>query len=348
MLQGAETEVEQPQSLRDVVESVVTEAETAQEKPDRARDEAGRFAATEKAKTEKEAVEPKDKAEVAAPAEPAYVAPKPPSTWKKELSDHWGKLPKEIHEEIARRENDYAKGVSTYKTEYDRVKPIYEAIKPHESYIPQGMKPEQFVSALMQAHRGLTTGTEDDRLNVLAQIIQDNQLPLHKLLIMGEDGKVYQNQSYFRPRQQAQQPAGLTEEKAREIARQEWLVAEQRRQITEFLEAKDDKGNPRYPHFDEVKDTMDGLLRAGLARDLPSAYDAALRHPNHSAIYDAMQKQQRETEDAAKARAAAEAAEKAKRNVVSVRPRTPTGQAAGGARKGLRDVISDAVEEHAR
>lgn len=361
MIEGAVTE--QPQSVREVVEAAFEEhvetevVETpAKDVSDRPRDEAGRFAAKEaEAKAEKiakaekpeapaRATKPEAAAPETAPA-PAYTPPKMPVSWRKELQPHWEKLPKEVHDEAIRRDQAYQQGVSTYKSEYDRLKPVGEALRQYDQLIQSGVKPDQIVHAAMRAHQTFTTGTKEQKLRELARYVTDYQVPLHELLIQGEDGKVYFNQQYFQ-KQEAPQPSGLTPEEVDKRVQAVWLANERHRQMQDFVNAKDSDGSPRYPHFETVKQTMDGLLRAGLAQDLPSAYEAALRHPNHSSLYDELNKHQLATKEAERQRAAAEAAKKAKANVVSRKSASPPGQSGDGKPKSVRDAVEAAYEEH--
>lgn len=344
MIEGATQEVETPPSLHDVVEAAYDEVEVSADKgQDRPRDESGRFAPSEKKEAKQEKVERPEAAPVSAPA---YTPPKRPASWKADLDPHWAKLPKEVHDEIARRESDFVKGVSTYKTEYDRLRPLGEALKPYEPMMQQaGITPDKFIHALASTHQTLTQGSKEQKLAAFARFAQEYQIPLHEMLIQGEDGKVYFNQQYFQqPAQQQQQP-GLTREDVQREAQQVWMATERARQMRDFLEAKDDKGNPKHPHFETLSKSMDGLLRAGLAKDLPTAYQAALRLPEHAPLYDEMHKQHSATQEAAKAQAQAAAAQKAKANVVSPRPRTPTGTAGNGGAKSLREAIETSVEE---
>jgi hypothetical protein len=102
----------------------------------------------------------------------------------------------------------------------------------------------------------------------------------------------------------------------------------------------------KYPHFDVVVDTMAGLLRAGLAHDFESAYDAALLLPAHKDLADA-DRQQREAAEAERTAAEKRAlAGRARANNLSVKTATPasTGQVSG--KKGLRDILAESVEQH--
>jgi len=322
----------------------------------RARDEAGRLlpgkAEKEPAKesaaatAQPDATRP-DKGQV---TEPAAAPTKPyPSSWKKDYAEKWGALPPEVQDEIIRREGDYAKGVSTYKTEYDRIKPIDDALKQYQPFLQHaGLRPEQFVQALAGTDQVLRYGTPDQKLQAFARFAQDYQIPLHQLLIQGDDGKVYLNQQYFKEQQQPAQQSGISPQEIDRMVQQRMAEAERGRQIREFMEAKDTAGNPAYPHFERVKGSMDGLLRSGLYKDLPSAYKASLRLPEHAELYEAELTAKREAEDKAKAAEKAAAAARARASTVSTRSQSPTGTVASGKTgTGLRDTIADAFEQHA-
>lgn len=275
---------------------------------------------------------------------PEVKRPARPSSWKKDYWEHWDKLDPKLNEYLLQREDEYAKGVSTYKGEYDRLKPVDEALRPYAPFLQQAqMKPEQFVAALAQSDQTLRYGNPQEKLRMFARLATDYQIPLHEMLVQGEDGKVYLNQQYFQQQQQ-QQAQGITAQDVERMVQQKLAVAQWQAAVQGFIGSRDKDGNPSYPHFEAVKATMDGILRAGLAKDLPSAYDAALRMPQHSDLFDAQQKQQRESEAAAAAKAKADAAARARANSVSTKSSSPTGtrSSASGA-KSLRETIAEAV-----
>lgn len=282
-----------------------------------------------------------------APAESAPVRerPKYPSTWKKDYEPKWSTIDHDIAEEIARRESDYAKGVSTYKGEYDRLKPFGDAINPYMQLWQQaGVQPHEAVKNLAETDRILRSGSKEEKLRVMAYMAQSYGIPMHEMLVQGEDGKIYFNQQYMQ--QQPQQPQGMTPEQVQQEVHKAIQLAAWQQKVKDFREAKDGSGNPRYPHVKEVEETMAGLLRAGLAQDLDGAYEAALRHPKHSELFDAMQKQQAEAKAQADAKAKADAAAKARREAVSTKSQSPTGVTVAGAttRKGLRESLSEGVD----
>jgi hypothetical protein len=324
----------------------------------RPRDEKGRLLP---GKPEKPQGEPTAKPNVAAPPDktapspaPAAAAtpPKPahakPSTWKKELDAHWASLPAEVQAEIARREGDYAKGVSTYKAEFDRLKGWDEAIQPFMPVLQQhGLDPIQHAASLMQAHQALALGTPEQKLGMFARLAQQYGVPLQGLFVQGQDGQIYMNQQLL---QQAQQPMPQRQPQqhqqqpdVRQAAR-EALIEE--RALLE-LRTFESEAPQKYPHYEQVKATMQGLLQAGLADDMPSAYEAALRHPRHTDLYSAIQQQEREAEDRRVAEEKAKQAAAARANAFSPRSSAPTGVSTAKPKAGSVEAsVRAAFDEH--
>lgn len=323
-------------------------AESVAKPDDRARGADGKF--VEKPKDAPVTVaKPAVAAPAIEPAKPAFAPIKRPDSWEKGMWPIWDKLQsgqsltseeaRKAAEYSAKRENDYREGVTTYKKEWDTAKPLIDAIAPYRQVFDQyKVDPASHVSELLRIHHSLVTGTVQEKLGIVARIIQEQRLPLDQLFIPGQDGKLYFNQqlTQFAPQrpapQQAQQPD------VRQTV-QEILVQERAQQSLAAFEASPPE------HYETVKATMAQILEAGLAQDLQSAYDAALRMPQHSEIFSALQEQERATKEAEKVRQAAEAAQRARRNTVSPRSATPAGKQQGD-KKGLRATLEDAFDEH--
>lgn len=311
----------------------------------RSRDEHGRLLPGKAEKTEpvKEPVE----TVVTAAVDLSKPKTPPPSSWKKDHWTDWEKLASEnpkLAEYLMQREGEFAKGVSTYKTDYDKVKPIADVIGQYQPFLQQhNLKPEQFVAALAQSDQTLRFGTQQQKLQTFARLVQDYQIPIHEMLVQGEDGKVYFNQQYFAPQQshQPQPQQGLTKDDvASMLAHERWVTA-----IQNFQVAKDEKGNPKYPHFERVRQDMDGLLRAGLAKDLESAYDKAIRM--HDDIWQAEQAAKQAA--AQKAQQEAQAKQVAKAKAAAISPKTATPGAEGAkATKGIRASVEAAIDAHSQ
>ena len=282
-------------------------------------------------------------AQAATPAAAVPATIQRPSTWKKE---HWGAFDKIAQENpalaayINQREGEYAKGVSTYKSEWDRAKPVLDALAPYQSLMQQyGVEPAKLVAALTENHRLLALGTPEQKVATFARLAQEYGVPLQQMFVRGQDGQVYLNPNLAN-QQAPQQQAQFDPQQVERIIEQKFMAKSSEAEITAFAAQKDE-----YPHFEELRETMAGLLQAGLAADLPSAYDAAMRMPSHFHLYEAQAEQQRQAAEREKAEAQRKAAELARRKAGSVRSSAPTGAAgAADGKQSLRDTISGAFD----
>ena len=261
-----------------------------------------------------------------------------PKSWKKEHHDAWLGFDPKVQEYIFQREEEYANGVSTYKSEYDQLKPLSDAIAPFmEDLQANNINPGQWVSGLGNAHMMLAKGSPEQKLSMFMKLAGDYNVPVQSLFAQGEDGKLYYNPQV----QQHQEPQpdvnALVENKMAEVMSQQ--------QIQQFAEVKDAAGNPAHPHYETVRETMAQLLESGLAEDLDSAYAAALRHPRHAEIFDSISLQDRESEEKAKAEEIRKETERARNNITSVKSATPT-VTGGDSPKGRREAIEAAFELH--
>lgn len=268
------------------------------------------------------------------------AAPRPPrpTSWKKEYGEHWDKLDPALAAYLVQREDEYAKGVSTYKAEWDRAKPLLEAIAPFAPHLERfRIAPAQFIAALGNAHQTLALGTPEQKLAMFARLATEYQIPLQQLFVQGQDGKIY-----FQPPQapalvQPPQGAALSEEKVTELVKQTLLEQSSAQEVERFAVAAGADGKPLYPHFQAVAATMGQLLDAGLAADLRSAYEAALRMPAHAELYAKDEQSRREAAERQAAEERAKQAQRARKAAVSTPSSTPTAAAKGGGEaKGLR------------
>ena len=255
--------------------------------------------------------------------------------------DHWDKLDPAVAEYLNKRETQYLQGVTTYKQEWEKVKPISESLQPYQDLVQASGGAPQFIKALADTHRTLSGQDQQSKLRAFAKFAKDYQVPLEQLLIQGEDGKVYLNQQFFADTPPAAQPAMGPQEIDR-IVQQRLAMERLNNMVQQFAGEKGADGNPLRPHFEKVKATMDGLHRAGLAKDLEGAYKAALAMPQHSDIAEADRQQREEAAKAEKAKADQEAAQRARANMVSPRSNAPTALVTGTKGKGLRAQLEEA------
>jgi len=327
------TTQDEPISLRDTIENAIESTEpevtetTSQEvtesvKTEKPRDEHGKFAKSSQNASDDvtKAFDDNNEQEVA-------VKPRP-SSWKKDYEEHWGKLDPTLQDYIQQREADYAKGVSTYKNQWDMAAPIVEAMRPFQEILQQNnVNPAQWISNLGNAHAKLVYGTPEQKLNTFAQLANEYGVNLGQLT--GQQGYDPQFSNL------AQELNQIKNQWSSFQSQQEMM--EQTQLQSEIASFKDDK-----PYFEEVRETMAGLLQNGMANDLQSAYDKAIRL-NDDVFQKVNAGQAHKSEAAQREKVAA-----AKAKVLSPKSTTPTASTGNGGKSAssAREAIMAAMEAH--
>ena len=333
-MDNSQTTLDEPISLRDTIENAIDSSEsqvaentTSQEAPQapktsRPRDESGKFTKSqpEADVQEIEALEAQDE-------EKPAVKPRP-SSWKKDYEEHWGKLDPQLQDYIQQREADYAKGVSTYKNQWDQAAPILESLNQFQPLLRQyGVAPQQWITQLGNAHASLVTGTPEQKMQIFQQLANDYGVNLGS--ITGQTGYDPQFSSLAQELNQIKNQWGQFQ--------QQQEAMEQTQLRSEIDSFKADKH-----YFEEVRETMAGLLQSGMADDLQSAYDKAIRLNDD--VFQKIQSEQTRTSEAAQREKVAAA----KAKVLSPKSTTPTGSATSGSKtaSSTREAIMAAMEQH--
>ena len=329
-----QTTLEQPESLRDSIANALEAAETpntqettsqeASETPksSRARDESGKFT-----KTQPEADVQEIEAIEAQEEEKPAVKPRP-SSWKKDYEEHWGKLDPQLQDYIQQREADYAKGVSTYKNQWEQAAPILESLNQFQPLLRQyGVAPQQWITQLGNAHAQLVTGTPEQKMQIFQQLANDYGVNLGA--VTGQTGYDPQFSSLAQELNQIKNQWGQFQ--------QQQELMEQTQLRSEIDSFKSDK-----PYFEEVREVMAGLLQSGMADDLQSAYEKAIRLNDD--VFQKVSAEQAQKSEAAQREKVAQA----KAKVLSPKSTTPTGSATGGSKSAssAREAIMAAMEQH--
>jgi len=296
---GVEPQEEIEISEPDVVESV-------EQKAERVRDEAGRFAKTEEKqeKPEKAVSAVKQPVEQAATEAPVELSPlQRPSSWKKEAQAKFATLDPEIQAEVMRRENDMHKGIEGYKQSAERATLYDRTFAPYaETMRKIGTTPEQAISGLMQTDHNLRYGSPAQKVAIVHDIIK--QYGIKPEWFDQQETQVNPEVGHLQTRLQAmeaQQAAWQQEVQAREVGT---LNSD----IQSFA-----KNNE---HFEAVRDRMADLIQGGAAKTLQEAYDTAVwSDPNVRGAL--LAKQQAEE----RAKATAKATEAKKASSVNIRAR---------------------------
>jgi len=309
-----ESAIETVEATPEVVESEVTETS------DKPRDESGKFKSTK----EVEATPSEVQEEVVAESKPAKPRP---SSWKKDYEESWGKLDPTLQDYISQREADFAKGVSTYKNQWDQAQPILSTIEKFAPVLQQnGVDPAQWINNLGTAHQTLVYGNPDQKLQMFAQLANDYGVDLNVLtggqgvspqfsMIAQELSQIKNQWQQFQSMQEQQEQTQLKGE------------------IESFSKDK--------PYFDDVRETMAGLLQNNMASDLNTAYDKAIRL--HDDIWQKIQSEQvKSSQTEQKSRIAA-----VKAKAISPKSSSPTANMSiGGKGNNLRDQLASIVDTY--
>ena len=316
------TTQDEPISLRDTIESAIIEetplasTETAVEAPksDRVRDDSGKFAKASVTDDNDFGFEP----------EPVETKPRP-SSWKKDYEEQWGKLDPTLQDYIGQREADYAKGVSTYKNQWDSAAPLMQAIEPFMPLLQQNnIEPSTWISNLGKAHATLAMGSPEQKMQMFAQLANDYGVSLNGLTGQGSDPQFAM---------MAQELNQVKNQWNQFQSQQERIEQNQlQNEITSFQNDK--------PYFEEVRETMAGLLQAGMADDLQTAYDKAIRLQD--GVFQKVQAEQANKSEADRHAKVAQAKAKA----LSPKSATPTASmSSSGKGASIRDSLMESFEK---
>lgn len=325
---------------------------------DTGRDEHGRFKAAVQAEGQEAApvaVDPNAPALPADPAAPvdpqaqadARAAAAPPATWSAGAKAIYASLPEVARKEIAKREQDYARGIQQYAEKAKVADSFMREAQPYEAMLRnEGSNPVAALSSFLQQAYMLRTATPQERGRLIMETAKK----------FGADLSPYLGQ-------QAEQPGGQTQDLSQVQALVQQLVAphlqkiqqwensqataQQREaqqmeqeissQITAFQSATNEDGSPKHLYFENVRPLMSAFFANGQAKDLEQAYDmACFANPE---VRAALIADQHRTADAQRL-------EEAKRKTGQARSASfnPTGQGgigiAGVTQSSLRDELA--------
>lgn len=291
---------------------------------DKGADDASKDAGTDKDNAPaKDAPATKANGEDKATADAIEALPVPQS-WKKEMHEHWGKMPREAQTYYLEREKQMLAGLEGYKgdAEYGRgLRPVLA--KYQDILAQQGLQAPQAVDFLFNAHRQLSMGTPEQKMAYLERVARTYglTLPQAKTAVDGEGN----------PLPAAQTPPEVKAALERLDRIEGALTAEQQRHMEAArVQAAADveafaSDTENHPHFDECAEDIAKFIKAG--EKLDAAYEKAVwANPVTRQKEIARIQQATERANAEKVKEAAKAAKKTTSTNVKGRDttRTPT------------------------
>ena len=256
------SEVSMEDTIRETLDKITTSNDDViddgngeQEKPEKAsqkRDESGKFAKADP-------VEGKQEQEQQPAAE--KTTKKAPSSWRKEAQEKFLTLDPVAQNEILKREEDFHRGVESYKQKASIFDQLDKVISPFaENYRSEGKNAIQAVQELFALDHGLRHGTPQQKAAVVHEIMRIAGMTPETL---AQAPKIDPNLSALEQRLNQLQ-AALRQRDEHTLRQQEQSLHSE---ISRWSQGKE--------HFETVRETMAALLHAEQAENLDEAYEMA-------------------------------------------------------------------------
>lgn len=337
-LEDAFSKVEQAEApvveATETVQEAQEPAQTEQAPEDTGRDEMGRFKAKEK--TQEATEKPQEQAQTAPPV--TTPVRNPFSSWKPDAQTALMKAergealtPEElklVRIEAERRESDFHRGVSEFKSHSERARQYDAVIAPYQQHLQKlGVDAPTAINALMKADVTLRTSDPATKAQYFAQLAREYGIDLGQVqnppqvdpqtqFLMNQINELRQSQQLWQNQIQQQE-----QQEAQKL-------------LSQFATAD-------RPHFNALRDDMAFLLETKKASSLDEAYDMAawMRQDIRTTLID-----QQRTEAQ---RLATEQAQirKAQTANVSVKGSGPVNVGNQSVKGSLRDIIAASLSD---
>lgn len=187
-----------------------------------------------------------------------------PKSYKKEYVEQFKTLTPEWRKYLTEREKEIERGFSDFGNKLNGYKWLDGVLSPRQERLAKAgfAKPQDWIETLAKVDDALAQDPQGT-LKMLAEA--------YGVRLTDENNNIEQNnpllQKISRLEQNFSSLNGL-------ISSQRQAEASQT--ISNFIEAKDENGNPKHPHFDAVKSVMGQLLNSRMAKDIDDAYAKAV------------------------------------------------------------------------
>jgi len=267
---AAVVEQESESSLRDALESAVEEHNDAP---------AVEVEASEPSTVEapaESAAEVTTEAEDATPVKeatdevPTFVKDKPadvaPASWKGDAKKVWADLPEAARAEVIRRERQVDQTLRETAQARNIVEDMQRTVAPYQARLQElGTSPAQMFNNLMQAEVALAHGSQSQKADLIANLIQQYGIDVQQL-----DSAL---SARLNGRQAPQQQSDDIEQRVQQLLAQRLAPIEQRMQVEQQTQQEEIAitieqmaNDPAYPYFQDVREDMADLIEIKAAR----------------------------------------------------------------------------------
>lgn len=193
-----------------------------------------------------------------------------PKTWSKEAIQEWATIPARAQQEILKREEDALRGITQYKAGAEQFQRYDAVIEPYRQIlISENIDPVQLFQSFAGNHYLLSRGTEEQKLQLTANLIEGYGIDFGKLVDYFGNRELGAPDPRIRALEaKIAQLEGT--QNARVTSEQQALRSQVDNEVSTFA------SDPAHPFFDELSEDIAKLLTAGLATDLKDAYEKAV------------------------------------------------------------------------
>lgn len=201
----------------------------------------------------------------------APVVRAPPKSWAKDYHEPWTKLDPKVQEYVELREKQMLDGIEQYKEHFAFGKTMKDVITPYKALIAsQGIDEAKAVGVLMNAHYKMSSLPPAERASYFQMLAKNYGVDLGHIQHQPQNDETPAVRA-LREKVERQEQANLQRDRQQIERVRQSTTAE----VTAFAEAKDEKGQPLHPYFDEVGEDILTFINAGLP--LNEAYAKAVR-----------------------------------------------------------------------
>lgn len=193
-----------------------------------------------------------------------------PKTWTKEALEKWATLDPVVQKEVAKREEDFMRGINIYKQAAEVGARYDDVVTPYRQILAaEGIDPVDLFKSFSANHYILSRGDDSQKVQLAANLLTSYRIPLDKLAdALGNRQIVPVNPEVEALRRELLDlRSGINQ---RTVAEQQFIQLQSRDEVDRFAD------DPSHPYFDEVGHDMSNLVAGGLASNLQDAYDKAV------------------------------------------------------------------------
>lgn len=327
-----ELPVQKPESLRETIENAVVES-----KKDPADKKVIKVKSHERV-VGKETIA-KEVSDPVTPIVPKEETIAAPQAYSGAVKAKWAELPKEIQQELSKREQDFHRELTKHDEERNFGRTVEKIVTPYMAQIKaEGATAPQAIESLLNMAHVLRVGSPQQKSELLLRTAQTFGVDLRQAI----QGQQAQPQLSPQVQNVLQEVQGIKQRlEQQEALKKQQEDADIQGQIKAF------SSDPKNTHFKTVKAHMAALLQGGIAKDLQDAYDQAVyANPQTRSTLLSQQSAEGTEKRVAEQKARLDAAKKAGSSIKGSPGITATknGKITG---LDLRSTIAAAYAEHA-